>query len=64
MDIYRVGMTTAAAAIRKLSSFKLLAVCYPRGALEKGTEKYSFFLFLKDICLALLSDMAKRMTGS
>jgi len=66
MDMYRLGMKTASAAIHKLNSFKLLAVCYLRAAPKEkksGKKKKGKKLFL-EISLALSSGMAKQMIGS
>jgi len=50
MDMYRLGMKTASAAIHKLNSFKLLAVCYLRAAPKEkksGKKKKGKKLFLR-----------------
>lgn len=51
MDMYRLGMKTASAAIHKLNSFKLLAVCYLRAAPKEkksGKKKKKEKSFFRD----------------
>lgn len=64
MDMYKVGMETASAAIHKLNSFQLLAVCYWEEHWKKGKKKAISFYFLQYINLALSSGMVKWMTAS
>lgn len=51
MDMYRVGMDSASAAIHKRHSFQLLAVCYWEEHWKRERKRLFIFYFLKDINL-------------